>query len=211
MSEIISRLKQSKVIPIVSFDGIEAVIQVAKLLSDNRMPCVEVTFRTSFAAEAIKMIREQFPLMCIGAGTVLTVNQVDQAVAAGADFIVAPGFNPYIVDYCLERNITFIPGVNNPSLIEQAMQKGVTMVKYFPAELSGGVEMLKVLDNLYPVQFMPTGGITLDNINEYLNISSVVACGGTWLLPNELIISQSWDEIAQLVRKTVASVNNQTE
>ncbi|WP_339388507.1 bifunctional 4-hydroxy-2-oxoglutarate aldolase/2-dehydro-3-deoxy-phosphogluconate aldolase [Vibrio caribbeanicus] len=206
MSEITTRLKKIKVIPILSVDSLDTVIPVATLLNDNRLPCIEVTFRTSFAADAIAMIREQFPNMCIGAGTVLTTEQVDQAMAAGADFIVAPGFNPFIVDYCLERNITFIPGVNNPSLIEQAMQRGLTMVKYFPAELSGGVEMLKLLDNLYPVNFMPTGGINRDNINEYLNVSSVVACGGTWLLPQDLIASQRWDEVSQLIRKTVTSI-----
>lgn len=206
MSEITTRLKQIKVIPILSVDSLDTVIPVATLLNDNRLPCIEVTFRTSFAADAIAMIREQFPNMCIGAGTVLTTEQVDQAMAAGADFIVAPGFNPFIVDYCLERNITFIPGVNNPSLIEQAMQRGLTMLKYFPAELSGGVEMLKLLDNLYPVNFMPTGGINRDNINEYLDVSSVVACGGTWLLPQDLIASQRWDEVSQLIRKTVASI-----
>jgi 2-dehydro-3-deoxyphosphogluconate aldolase/(4S)-4-hydroxy-2-oxoglutarate aldolase len=109
MSEITSRLKQIKVIPILSVDSLDTVIPVATLLNDNRLPCIEITFRTSFAADAIAMIREQFPNMCIGAGTVLTTEQVDQAVVAGADFIVAPGFNPFIVDYCLQRNITFIP------------------------------------------------------------------------------------------------------
>jgi 2-dehydro-3-deoxyphosphogluconate aldolase/(4S)-4-hydroxy-2-oxoglutarate aldolase len=210
MLEIISRLKQIKVIPILSFDNLETVIPVAKLLNDNLLPCIEVTFRTRFATKAIEMIRAQFPDMCIGAGTVLTTDQVDQAVKAGADFIVAPGFNPFVVDYCLERNISFIPGVNNPSLIEQVMQKGITVVKYFPAELSGGVEMLKLLDSLYPVHFVPTGGINSGNINEYLGVSSVVACGGTWLLPKELIVSQSWDEMSQVIRDTVVSVGLQS-
>jgi 2-dehydro-3-deoxyphosphogluconate aldolase/(4S)-4-hydroxy-2-oxoglutarate aldolase len=170
------------------------------------MPCAEITFRTPAAAQAIKNLRAAFPEMLIGAGTVLTSETVDEAIDAGVDFIVSPGFNPTTVKYCQQRNMPIIPGVNNPSLVEQAMEMGLTTLKFFPAGPSGGVAMLKSLTAVYPVSFMPTGGVSPANINEYLDIKSVLACGGTWMVPADLIDNQEWEKIGVLVKDAVAAL-----
>ncbi|RND29984.1 bifunctional 4-hydroxy-2-oxoglutarate aldolase/2-dehydro-3-deoxy-phosphogluconate aldolase, partial [Vibrio cholerae] len=133
----------------------------------------------------------------------LRTDQVNAAIEAGVDFIVSPGFNPTIVKYCQQRGVTIVPGVNNPSLVEQAMEMGLKTLKFFPASASGGTEMLKALNAVYPVKFMPTGGISAANIQDYLAISSVLACGGTWMVPGQLIDEQNWPEIGNLVRKAV--------
>ncbi len=170
------------------------------MLVENGLPCAEVTFRTAAAAESIRIMREAYPDLLIGAGTVLTTAQVDEAIAAGADFIVSPGLNPTTVKYCQQRNIAIIPGVNNPSLVEQAMEMGLRTLKFFPAEPSGGIAMLKALSAVYPVSFMPTGGINPNNAQEYLALKSVVACGGTWMVPTDLMDKGDWDTLAELVR-----------
>jgi 2-dehydro-3-deoxyphosphogluconate aldolase/(4S)-4-hydroxy-2-oxoglutarate aldolase len=151
-------------------------------------------------------MRAEFPEMLIGAGTILTNEQVDQAIEAGVDFIVSPGFNPRTVQYCLDKGVAIVPGVNNPSLVEQAMEMGLRTLKFFPAEPSGGVGMLKALTAVYPVKFMPTGGVSLGNVDEYLSIPSVLACGGTWMVPTKLIDEGKWDELGTLVRDAVAHV-----
>jgi 2-dehydro-3-deoxyphosphogluconate aldolase/(4S)-4-hydroxy-2-oxoglutarate aldolase len=174
---------------------------LAEVLIENGLSCAEVTFRTEQAFDAIKAMREAFPEMLIGSGTVLTTDQVDQSIEAGVDFVVSPGFNPTTVKYCQQRNITIVPGVNNPSLVEQAMEMGLRTLKFFPAEPSGGVNMLKALTAVYPVKFMPTGGVSPKNVNDYLSLGAVLACGGTWMVPNDLIESGNWDELATLVRQ----------
>lgn len=158
------------------------------------------------AAEAIRQMRAAYPDLLIGAGTVLNREQVDAAVAAGADFIVSPGFNPTTVQFCLDKNVTIIPGVNNPSLVEQAMEMGLRHLKFFPAEQSGGTAMLKALGAVYPVRFMPTGGVTPANLKEYLGLNAVIACGGTWMVPAKLIDEGRWEELAALVREAVAAL-----
>ncbi|MBP4033270.1 bifunctional 4-hydroxy-2-oxoglutarate aldolase/2-dehydro-3-deoxy-phosphogluconate aldolase [Aeromonas caviae] len=158
------------------------------------------------AAEAIRQMRAAYPDLLIGAGTVLNREQVDAAVAAGADFIVSPGFNPTTVQYCLDKDVTIIPGVNNPSLVEQAMEMGLRHLKFFPAEQSGGTAMLKALGAVYPVRFMPTGGVTPANLKEYLGLNAVIACGGTWMVPAKLIDEGRWEELAALVREAVAAL-----
>jgi 2-dehydro-3-deoxyphosphogluconate aldolase/(4S)-4-hydroxy-2-oxoglutarate aldolase len=171
------------------------------------MPSAEVTFRTECAADAIKAMRKAFPFMFIGAGTILTPEQADQAIEAGVDFIVSPGFNPRVVQHCLDKGMPIVPGVNNPSLVEQAMEMGLRTLKFFPAEPSGGVNMLKALTAVYPVKFMPTGGVNLANIDSYLDIPAVLACGGTWMVPTQLIDAGQWDEIGRLVQIAVAHIN----
>ncbi|MFQ2687662.1 bifunctional 4-hydroxy-2-oxoglutarate aldolase/2-dehydro-3-deoxy-phosphogluconate aldolase [Aeromonas caviae] len=158
------------------------------------------------AAEAIRQMRAAYPDLLIGAGTVLNREQVDAAVAAGADFIVSPGFNPTTVQYCLVKDVTIIPGVNNPSLVEQAMEMGLRHLKFFPAEQSGGTAMLKALGAVYPVRFMPTGGVTPANLKEYLGLNAVIACGGTWMVLAKLIDEGRWEELAALVREAVAAL-----
>ncbi|WP_181397587.1 bifunctional 4-hydroxy-2-oxoglutarate aldolase/2-dehydro-3-deoxy-phosphogluconate aldolase [Vibrio sp. 11986-1-5] len=195
------RLAQIKIVPVIAINHAQQALPLAKVLMDNGLPCAEITFRTEAAQEAIRLMREAYPEMLIGAGTVLTTAQVDQAQQAGADFIVSPGLNPTTVKYCQQRGIAIVPGVNNPSLVEQAMELGLRTLKFFPAEPSGGVAMLKALSAVYPVKFMPTGGISAANVQHYLNLPSVVACGGTWMVPTDLMDKGDWPAIAKLVRE----------
>lgn len=194
------RLQHIKIVPVIAINDAAHAVPLAKVLVENGLPCAEVTFRTDAAQESIRLMRDAYPELLIGAGTVLTTQQVDQAIGAGADFIVSPGLNPTTVKYCQQRGIAIIPGVNNPSLVEQAMELGLRTVKFFPAEPSGGVAMLKALCAVYPVQFMPTGGVNPRNVAEYLAIPAVVACGGTWMVPTDLMDRGDWDAIARLVR-----------
>ncbi|ENM5770642.1 bifunctional 4-hydroxy-2-oxoglutarate aldolase/2-dehydro-3-deoxy-phosphogluconate aldolase [Vibrio mimicus] len=202
-NQLEKQLSAMKVVPVIAIKHSEDAVQLAKTLVEHGLPCAEVTFRTEAAAEAIRLMRQAYPEMLIGAGTVLRTDQVDAAIEAGVDFIVSPGFNPTIVKYCQQRGVTIVPGVNNPSLVEQAMEMGLKTLKFFPASASGGTEMLKALNAVYPVKFMPTGGISAANIQDYLAISSVLACGGTWMVPGQLIDEQNWPEIGNLVRKAV--------
>ncbi|HDM8170291.1 TPA: bifunctional 4-hydroxy-2-oxoglutarate aldolase/2-dehydro-3-deoxy-phosphogluconate aldolase [Vibrio harveyi] len=206
MTTLNEQLANLKVIPVIAINKAEDAIPLGRTLVENGMPCAEITFRTECAAEAIRAMRAEFPEMLIGAGTILTNEQVDQAIEAGVDFIVSPGFNPRTVQYCLDKGVAIIPGVNNPSLVEQAMEMGLRTLKFFPAEPSGGVGMLKALTAVYPVKFMPTGGVSLGNVDEYLSIPSVLACGGTWMVPTKLIDEGKWDELGTLVRDAVAHV-----
>ncbi|WP_162048389.1 bifunctional 4-hydroxy-2-oxoglutarate aldolase/2-dehydro-3-deoxy-phosphogluconate aldolase [Vibrio taketomensis] len=199
MMTIDQQLEQIKVVPVIAIKDASKAAKLAQVLSDNGLPCAEVTFRTEQAAQAIKNMREAYPQMLIGAGTVLNSAQVDQAIEAGVDFIVSPGFNPTTVKYCQQRGVTIVPGVNSPSLVEQAMAMGLTTLKFFPAEPSGGKAMLKALSAVYPVKFMPTGGVSPTNVKEYLSIPSVLACGGTWMVPNDLIENEQWEELSALV------------
>ncbi|EKO3982185.1 keto-hydroxyglutarate-aldolase/keto-deoxy-phosphogluconate aldolase [Vibrio fluvialis] len=201
MMTLEQRLQQIKIVPVIAINDAAHAVPLAKVLVENGLPCAEVTFRTDAAQESIRLMRDAYPELLIGAGTVLTTQQVDQAISAGADFIVSPGLNPTTVKYCQQRGIAIVPGVNNPSLVEQAMELGLKTLKFFPAEPSGGVAMLKALSAVYPVQFMPTGGVNPRNVADYLAIPSVVACGGTWMVPSDLMDSGNWDEIARLVRE----------
>lgn len=199
MKTLNERLNEIKVVPVIAIKDANKAVKLAQVLVENGLPCAEVTFRTEQAGLAMKKMREAYPDMLIGAGTVLTSKQVDEAIDAGVDFIVSPGLNPTTVKYCQQRNIAIIPGVNNPSLVEQAMELGLKTLKFFPAEPSGGVAMLKALTAVYPVTFMPTGGVSPSNVNNYLAIPAVVACGGTWMIPTDLIDNEKWDELAKLV------------
>jgi len=200
MTTIEQRLREIKIVPVIAINDVAQAVPLAKVLVDNGLPCAEVTFRTDAAAKSIRQMRQAYPELLIGAGTVLTTAQVDQAIDAGADFIVSPGLNPTTVKYCQQRGIAIIPGVNNPSLVEQAMELGLRTLKFFPAEPSGGVSMLKALTAVYPVNFMPTGGVNPNNVANYLALSSVVACGGTWMVPTDLMDKGDWAGIAELVR-----------
>lgn len=199
MKDLSKQLQQTKVVPVIAIKDASKAAKLAQVLIENGLPCAEVTFRTEQAAQAIANMREAYPDMLIGAGTVLSTEQVDTAIEAGVDFIVSPGFNPTTVKYCQQRKITIIPGVNNPSLVEQAMAMGLSTLKFFPAEPSGGTAMLKALTAVYPVKFMPTGGVNPKNVAQYLAIPAVLACGGTWMVPNNLIDEERWDELATLV------------
>lgn len=201
--KLLEKLQTMKVVPVIAMESASNAAKLAKVLVDNGLPCAEVTFRTPAAKEAIINMRKAYPDMLLGAGTVLTTKHVDDAIEAGVDFIVSPGFNPSIVKYSHQRKVKIIPGVNNPSLVEQALGMGVDTLKFFPAEPSGGVAMLKSLSAVYPVNFMPTGGVNEANINNYLTLPSVLACGGTWMVPHTLIENEQWEDIAVLVRTVV--------
>ncbi|AGH80059.1 keto-hydroxyglutarate-aldolase/keto-deoxy-phosphogluconate aldolase [Psychromonas sp. CNPT3] len=199
MLDLNTRLEEIKVIPVIAIEDASKAVKLAQVLIENGLPCAEVTFRTEQAVESIKLMRQAYPDMLIGAGTVLTAEQVDMAIDAGVNFIVSPGFNPTIVRYCQQRGMPIVPGINCPSHVEQAMEMGLRTLKFFPAEASGGVAMLKSLSAVYPIKFMPTGGVNPSNVNDYLSLPSVLACGGTWMVPNTLIEEERWSELAQLV------------
>ncbi|MEK6214450.1 MAG: bifunctional 4-hydroxy-2-oxoglutarate aldolase/2-dehydro-3-deoxy-phosphogluconate aldolase [Vibrio fluvialis] len=206
MKTLNEQLRDIKVVPVIAIKDANKAVKLAEVLIENGLPCAEVTFRTEQAALAMKIMREAFPDMLFGAGTVLTTAQVDQAIEAGVDFVVSPGFNPTTVKYCQQRGVTIVPGVNNPSLVEQAMEMGLDTLKFFPAEPSGGVAMLKALTAVYPVSFMPTGGVSPSNVKNYLAIPAVLACGGTWMVPNDLIDNEKWDELAVLVKEVAGII-----
>ena len=206
-NEWIDRLRALRVMPVIQIEHAVDAVPLARILVENGLPAAEITFRTAAAAESLRLIRAAYPEIVLCAGTVLTVEQVKAAIEAGADFVISPGFNPTTVKYCLTNNIKMIPGVNNPSLVEQALELGVSALKFFPAEASGGVNMLKSLVGPYSqVQLMPTGGVTPLNLGEYLAIPQVIACGGTWIAPTKEITNHDWDLIADNVREVCAMI-----
>ncbi|KIF48581.1 2-dehydro-3-deoxyphosphogluconate aldolase [Vibrio owensii 47666-1] len=208
MSSIKEQLKALKVIPVIAIDKAEDIIPLGKVLAENGLPAAEITFRSAAAAEAIRLLRETQPDMLIGAGTVLNREQAIAAKEAGATFIVSPGFNPNTVKACQEIGIDIVPGVNNPSTVEAALEMGLTTLKFFPAEASGGINMVKSLLAPYTdIELMPTGGINPSNIKDYLAIPRVLACGGTWMVDKKLIEAGNWEELARLTREAVALVN----
>ena len=206
--KLISELKKHKIVPVIKIEDPGDIIPLGKALINGGLPVAEITFRTAAAAEAISKAAEAFPEMLIGAGTVITPEQADQALEAGARFIVAPGFNPRVVSHVLEKNAIMIPGVNNPSQIEAALEMGLSALKFFPAEASGGLPMLKAMAAPYgDVDFMPTGGINVNNIRGYLENPRVIACGGSWMVPGNLISSGDFAKIEELVREAVRTVS----
>ncbi|MDF4868234.1 bifunctional 4-hydroxy-2-oxoglutarate aldolase/2-dehydro-3-deoxy-phosphogluconate aldolase [Vibrio parahaemolyticus] len=208
MSSIKEQLKALKVIPVIAIDKAEDIIPLGKVLVENGLPAAEITFRSAAAVEAIRLLRENQPDMLIGAGTVLNREQAIAAKEAGATFIVSPGFNPNTVKACQEIGIDIVPGVNNPSTVEAALEMGLTTLKFFPAEASGGINMVKSLLAPYTdIELMPTGGINPANIKDYLAVPRVLACGGTWMVDKKLIEAGNWEKLARLTREAVALVN----
>ena len=207
MHEVLERIKEMGIVPVVVIDDVKNAIPLAKALCEGGLPCAEVTFRTDAAEEAIRIMSEQFPDMLIGAGTVLTIDQVDRAVAAGAKFIVSPGLNPNIVKYCVDKGILITPGCMSPSDIEIALENGLEVVKFFPAEPAGGLKMIKAIAAPYVnMKFMPTGGINIKNVKEYLLYDRIVACGGSWMVKDSLMKSGEFDKITELVKEAVQVV-----
>lgn len=209
MDKILEELEKKRIVPVVMLRNIADAKPLAQALCDGGLPCAEITFRTETAADCIKIISEEFPKMLVGAGTVLTTTQADQAMKAGAKFIVSPGLNPTVVKHCIKKKYPVIPGVNNPSDIEAALSLGLALLKFFPAEASGGLEMIKALSAPYPqVRFMPTGGITPENLHTYLAYEKVVACGGTWMVKDDFIKLQNFEEIKRLTEDAVRTIRN---
>lgn len=207
MNEVLTRIQKMGIVPVIKLDRAEDAVPLAKALCDGGLPCAEVTFRTAAAEESIRRMRNAFPDMLIGAGTVLTTEQVDLAVAAGATFIVSPGLNPKIVRYCIERNIPITPGCSTPSDIEAAMELGLDVVKFFPAEAAGGLPMIKALAGPYVnIKFMPTGGINAVNLTSYLDFPKIIACGGSWMVKDDLVKAGDFDKITELTREAVTQM-----
>ncbi|GJH42051.1 bifunctional 4-hydroxy-2-oxoglutarate aldolase/2-dehydro-3-deoxy-phosphogluconate aldolase [Pasteurella canis] len=205
--QLIEKLRQLRIIPVIALEQAEDIIPLAETLVNNGLPVVEITFRSTAAVQAIQLLRERKPDILIAAGTVLTTEQVVQAKKAGVDCIVTPGFNPKIVQLCQNLDLPIIPGVNNPMAIEAVLAMGIDTVKFFPAQASGGVGMIKALLGPYSMlQIMPTGGINLNNLQDYLSIPNVIACGGSWFVESTLIKAQNWNEIGRLTREVVASI-----
>ena len=179
-------------------------LPLAEALTEGGLPCAEVTFRTAAAEESIRQMSEKYPEMLVGAGTVLTIEQVDRAVAAGAKFIVSPGFDPEIVDYCLEKEIPVFPGCITPSEVAQAVKRGMKVVKFFPAEQAGGVAMIKAMAAPYTmIKFMPTGGISAKNLKDYLSFNKIICCGGSWMVKGDMIKNGEFDKIRELTKEAV--------
>lgn len=199
-------LAKVRVVPVIKLENVQDTLPLMDALLEGGLPVAEITFRTSAAAAAIAAVKRERPEMLVGAGTVLSLEQAKIAIQAGASFIVAPGFNPELVDYCLAEGIPVVPGVNSPTQVEMGLRKGLKVLKFFPAEASGGIPMLKALCSVYDVQFMPTGGINQQNICSYLSIPQVVACGGTWMVQADLIQAGKFAEIANITREAVALV-----
>lgn len=207
MEAVLEQISKIGIVPVVKIDRAEDALPLAKALCAGGLPCAEVTFRTDAAAEAIEIMTKNFPNMCVGAGTVLNAAQVDAAVKAGAKFIVSPGLNPKTVQYCLEKGVPITPGTSSPSDIEQAIELGLEVVKFFPAEQSGGLAKIKAMAAPYVnMKFMPTGGINAKNLTSYLDFPKIIACGGSWMVPGDLINAGEWDKIEQLTREAVQTM-----
>ncbi len=204
MENLIKKIEETGVIPVVKIDNAKDALPLADALKKGGLCCAEITFRTDAAEEAIKLIAENHPDFLIAAGTVLTPEKADAAMNAGASFIVSPGFNPAVVKHCIEKGYPVIPGVCTPTEVEAAMSMGLTYLKFFPAEAAGGVKMIKSMAAPYTkVRFMPTGGINTGNLAEYLNCKAVFACGGSWMVPSDKISNGKFDEIEELTKSAV--------
>ena len=204
MNDIMKELSLIGIVPVIKIDDAKDAAPLAKALIEGGLPCAEVTFRTAAAKEAISIIAKEYPDMIVGAGTVLTTAQVDDAIEAGAKFIVSPGLNPEIVKYCQSKGCPIVPGINNPTGIEQALSLGLKTVKFFPAEQSGGIGMIKAMAAPYGgVTFMPTGGVSPSNLNDYLSFNKIICCGGSWMVKPEMIAAGDFEGIKALVRGAV--------
>lgn len=205
---LLNRLRALKIVPVIALDNAADAKALGKALQTGGIPAAEITFRSAAAEESIKILRDTYPDMLIAAGTVLNAAQVKAAKQAGADFIVSPGFNPNTVKACQDADILITPGVNNPMAIEAALEMGLSILKFFPAETSGGVAMLKALLAPYAMlNIMPTGGINAKNIRDYLAIQNVVACGGSWMVEKSLLAAQNWAEVERLSREAVQALS----
>ena len=204
MNEILQTISRIGIVPVIAIDDASKAVPLAKALAEGGLPVAEVTFRTDAAEEAMKAITAEVPDMILGAGTVLTKDQLDRALNAGAQFIVSPGFNPDMVKYGLSKGALMLPGTATGGEMEQAMALGLDVVKFFPAEQNGGVAKLKALAGPYRnLKWMPTGGVNTKNLMDYLSFDQILACGGTWMVKKELIENEEWAEITRICKDAV--------
>ncbi len=207
MNEILKQIGLTGIVPVVVLNNAADAMPLAESLIKGGLPCAEVTFRTDAAEESIRTIAKNFPDMLVGAGTVLSVEQVKRAVGAGAKFIVSPGLNPKVVEYCIKKGYPVTPGIMTPTELEMALGLGLDVVKFFPAENAGGLKMIKAMSAPYTMmKFMPTGGINSTNVRDYLACDKILACGGSWMVKGDLINSGNFSEIENLTREAAAIV-----
>ena len=207
MNDILKKIAEVGILPVVVLEDASDAKDLAKALIDGGLPCAEVTFRTDAAEESIKIMTKEYPEMLVGAGTVLSVEQVKRAIAAGAKFIVSPGFDEEVVKYCLDNNIPVTPGTCTPSDVQKCYKLGLDVVKFFPSEPSGGIKMIKAIAAPYTMmKFIPTGGINLDNMSDYLKSNIILAIGGSWMVKNDLIKNKEFDKIKAMTKDAVNKV-----
>jgi 2-dehydro-3-deoxyphosphogluconate aldolase/(4S)-4-hydroxy-2-oxoglutarate aldolase len=208
---VLAAISATRLLPVITLSDAADARPLGEALLSGGLPCAEVTFRTSAAAEAIEAMAKLDALV-VGAGTVLTAEQVDRAVEAGARFVVSPGFSPIVVRRCRQRGVPVIPGVMTPTEIQMALDEGLDTVKFFPAEQAGGAAMVRALTAPYrTVRFVPTGGVNAGNVGSYLDIAAVLAVGGTWMVPADALAARDFARIADLVRAAVAVVAGRGE
>ncbi|MDR1899753.1 MAG: bifunctional 4-hydroxy-2-oxoglutarate aldolase/2-dehydro-3-deoxy-phosphogluconate aldolase [Treponema sp.] len=207
MDKVLEEIGRIGIVPVIKIDDVEKAVPLARALAAGGICCAEVTFRTAQGEESIRRIAAEVPEVLLGAGTVLTTEQVDRAAAAGAKFIVSPGLNPRVLAHCIGRGIPITPGCSNPSDIEQALEAGLEVVKFFPAEQAGGLEYIKAIAAPYPqLKFMPTGGINAGNIARYIAFEKIHACGGSWMVGADLINAGDFEKITALSREALRSM-----
>jgi 2-dehydro-3-deoxyphosphogluconate aldolase/(4S)-4-hydroxy-2-oxoglutarate aldolase len=206
---VLQQLNSYRIIPVIEIEKASDAGSLGKALLDGGLPFAEITFRTDAASEAIKTMVTAFPDMWVGAGSVISIFQAQKAVLAGARYIVSPGFDEAVVDWCLERNVPVFPGVATPTEVIMGVKKGLKVLKFFPSEVLGGVNAIKAVGAPFPdIQFIPTGGISAANLAEYLRLPAVVACGGSWLASKKMISENRFEEITVLTREAMAIVNS---
>ncbi len=209
MNTMNERIAAFGVVPVVVLEDAKDAKPLADALVKGGLSCAEVTFRTDAAEESIRIMKQEYPEMLVGAGTVLTIEQVDKAVNAGAEFIVSPGFDEEIVDYCMKKEIPILPGCITPSEVAQAVKRGMNVVKFFPSEQFGGVETIKALAAPYTtVKFMPTGGVNTKNLKDYLSCDKIVCCGGSWMVKGDLVKAGDFEKISELTTEAVELVKS---
>jgi len=202
MTQVLEQITQIGVVPVIAIEDAAAGPALARALLAGGLPVAEVTFRTAAGEEAIRRIVEEVPEMLVGAGTVLNVNQAERAIEAGAKFIVSPGLDIETVQFCQQNGMPVFPGCATPTEMQAALNLGLTHLKFFPAEQAGGLAYLKAVSAAYPVlRFMPTGGVSVENLRKYLGFEKIFACGGSWMCPKDLIGAGKWEEITQLCKE----------
>ncbi len=207
MNDVLKKLSAIGIVPVIKIDDVEKAVPLAKALVAGGIPCAEVTFRTEQAEEAIRRMAAEVPEMIVGAGTILTTEQADRAIAAGSKFLVSPGLNPKVVKHCIDKGYLITPGTSNPSDVEVAIELGLDVVKFFPAEAAGGIKMIKSMAAPYTkMKFMPTGGINADNLNNYLSFDKIICCGGSWMVKDDLIKAGEFDKITALCKEAVSKM-----
>ena len=206
-AEIVKKIASCKIVPVIKITDVEQALPLADALLKGNLPLAEITLRSPQGIPAIRKVVKENPEVLVGAGTILSIDDAKNAMDAGASFLVTPGFNPKVVEYCVKNNWLIVPGVNSPSGVEQGLELGLQTLKFFPAEQSGGIAMLKALSGPYGnVRFMPTGGVGMKNIKDYLSQKNVIAVGGSWMVGTELLEKRQFDEISKLCLEATASL-----